>query len=327
MMLAATKGIETMSTSRPNRLRRSELATPASSTKMIEKAAASEADLVFLDLEDAVAPSVKPSARKNIVAALNELDWGATIRSYRINAVDTEWCHDDLIEVVTGAGANIDVIIVPKIKGPRELWFVDDTLTQLERKLGLEVGRIGIEVLIEEVEALMNMEQIVTASPRLEAVILGVGDLSASQGMRLGHIGVSDGDAALQYPGDVWHYARNRMIVAARCAGVDAIDGPYANFASPAGYETSASMFAALGGVGKWCIHPSQIEIANKVFAPTPEEIEQAVGAIKAVAEAEARGAGSANFNGMMIDAATTRLFQVVVDRAAQCGLLEGAQT
>ncbi len=309
-------------TERPNRVRRSELSTPGHSTKMIAKAAASDADLVFLDLEDAVAPSAKPGARKNIVAGLNELDWGRSVRSYRINSVDTPWCHDDLIEVVTGAGANIDVVIVPKIKGPRDVWFVDDMLTQLERKLSLGVGRIGIEVLIEEVEALQTVDQIATSSPRLEALILGVGDLSASQGMRSVHIGATDGDEAIRYPGDIWHYARQRMVVAARSAGIDAIDGPYANFAKPDGYEKSAATFAMLGGVGKWCIHPSQIEIANRIFAPTKEEIDEALAAIQAVQDAEAQGLGAANFNGVMIDAATTRLFQVTVDRARQCGLI-----
>jgi len=307
---------------RPQRLRRSELSTPATSPKMIAKAAASDADLVFLDLEDAVAPAQKAGARKNIVDGLNDLDWGNTIRSYRINGVHTPWCHDDVIEVVTGAGPNIDVIIVPKIKGPRDVWFVDDLLTQLERKLGLEEGRIGIEVLVEEVEALACVEDVCRSSDRLEAVILGVGDLSASQGMRLGHIGVTDGDRALRYPGDVWHFARNRMIVAARAAGIDAIDGPYANFTNPDGYERSAAWFSMLGGVGKWCIHPSQVAIANRVFAPTAEEVDEAQKAVAAVAEAEARGEGAANFNGMMIDAATTRLFQVTLDRAAACGLL-----
>lgn len=305
-----------------NRVRRSELSTPATSTKMIAKAAASAADLAFLDLEDAVAPSEKEGARKNIVAGLNELDWGRTVRSYRINGVHMKWCHDDILEVVTGAGANIDVIIIPKIKGPREVWFVDDMLTQLETKLGLEVGRIGIEVLIEEVEALASVHQIAACSPRLEAMILGVGDLSASQGMRLGHIGVTDGDDLVKYPGDVWHYARNQMIVAARCAGIDAIDGPYANFANARGYELSAATFSMLGGVGKWCIHPSQVELANRVFAPTAAEIKNAQEVVQAVKESEARGEGAASLNGVMIDAATTRLFEVTLDRARQCGLL-----
>lgn len=308
---------------RRSRVRRSELSTPGHSAKMIAKAAASDADMVFLDLEDAVAPAAKVPSRKNIIDGLNELDWGTKIRSFRCNAIGTEWCHDDIAEIVTGAGANIDVVMVPKIKGPREVWFVDDLLTGLERKLGLEVGRIGIECLIEEVEALQTVDEIARCSPRLEALTLGVGDLSASQGMRLGHIGVTDGDAALRYPGDVWHYARTRLIVACRSAGIDAIDGPYANFTSPEGYEKSAGTFSIMGGAGKWCIHPSQVEIANRVFAPTPEEIAMAQGAIDAVAAAEADGEGAASFNGMMIDAATTRLFQVTIDRARQCGLIE----
>ncbi len=308
---------------RPERIRRSELSTPGHSEKMIAKAAQSEADMVFLDLEDAVAPSAKVGARKNIVAGLNELDWGTKIRSFRCNSVDTQWCHDDIAEVVTGAGANLDVIMVPKIKGPREVWFVDDLLTQLELKLGLEVGRIGIECLVEEVEAVQSVDEIARCSPRLEALVLGVGDLSASQGMRLGHIGVSDGDQALRYPGDVWHYARTRLIVACRAAGIDAIDGPYANFANPGGYEKSAATFSMMGGVGKWCIHPSQIEIANRVYAPTQAEIDQAQAAIDAVTAAEAAGEGAANVNGMMVDAATTRLFQVTLDRARQCGLID----
>ncbi len=306
-----------------DRIRRSELSTPGHSEKMIAKAAQSDADMVFLDLEDAVAPSAKVGARKNIIAGLNDLDWGDKIRSFRCNSVDTQWCHDDIAEVVTGAGANIDVIMVPKIKGPREVWFVDDLLTGLEKKLGLEVGRIGIECLVEEVEAVQTVDEIARCSPRLEALVLGVGDLSASQGMRLGHIGVTDGDDAIRYPGDVWHYARQRLVVACRSAGIDAIDGPYANFANPTGYERSAATFSMIGGVGKWCIHPSQIEPANRVFAPTPEEIAEAQGVINAVAEAEARGEGAATFNGMMIDAATTRLFQVTLDRARQCGLVE----
>jgi citrate lyase subunit beta/citryl-CoA lyase len=307
---------------RAHRLRRSELSTPGTSTKMITKAAGSAADLVFLDLEDAVAPVQKAGARKNIIDGLNDLDWGRKTRAYRINGVHTSWCHDDLIEVVTGAGAHLDIIIVPKVKAPRDVWFVDDLVTQLERKVGLEVGRIGLELLIEEVEALACVEEICRSSDRLEAVILGVGDLSASQGMRLRHLGVTDGEGTIQYPGDIWHFARNRMIVAARAAGIDAIDGPYANFANAKGYECSAAWFSMLGGVGKWCIHPSQVDIANRVFAPTPEEITEAQEVVAAVRDAEARGEGAANLNGMMVDAATTRVFEVTLARAEQCGLL-----
>jgi citrate lyase subunit beta/citryl-CoA lyase len=301
----------------PLRLRRSELSTPGTSEKMMTKAAASDADLVFLDLEDAVAPNQKAGARGGIVTALNSLDWGTKTRAVRINGVHTPWCHDDVIEVVTGAGANLDIVIIPKVKAPRDVWFVESMLAQLEDKLGLVPGGIGIEVLIEETEALARVDEIAASSPRLEALILGVGDLSASQGIRLGHIGMSDE----RYPGDLWHYARNRMIVAARANGIDAIDGPYANFRNPDGYRRDAQWAATLGAVGKWAIHPSQVPIANEVFSPTAEEVEQARSVIAAVRDAEQGGEGAANLGGTMIDAATARIFQTTLDRAELIGL------
>jgi len=295
------------------RLRRSELSTPGTSEKMMAKAAVSDADLVFLDLEDSVAPAEKEGARRLVADALVQHDWGRKTRAVRINGVHTRWAHGDLIEIVTAAGACLDVVIVPKVKAPRDVWFVDSLLAQLEDQLGLD-HRIGIEILIEETEALARVEEIAGCCPRLEALILGVGDLSASQGIRTGHIG----DADDRYPGDMWHYARNRMIVAARANGLDAIDGPYANFRNPDGYRKEAGWAATLGCVGKWAIHPSQIELANEVFAPTEAEVERAREAVEAVRAAEAAGAGAADLGGMMIDAATARIFQVTLDRAAQ---------
>jgi citrate lyase subunit beta/citryl-CoA lyase len=294
------------------RLRRSELSTPATSEKMLAKAAASDADLVFVDLEDSVAPAAKPGARALAVEALTGLDWGGKTRAVRINGVQSEWALDDLVEVVTGAGTHLDVVIVPKAKAPRDVWFVETVLTQLEAKLGLD-RRIGIEVLIEEAEALSRVEEIAGCSPRLEALILGPGDLAASLGMRLGHIGVA-GD---RYPGDVWHHARARMIAAARANGLDPIDGPYADFRNPDGYRREAGWAATLGCVGKWAIHPSQIEVANEVFAPTADEVARARAAVDAVQAAEADGAGAAQAGGVMVDAAPARLFQVTLDRAA----------
>ena len=279
---------------------------------MIAKAAVGAADLVFLDLEDAVAPQEKESAREPIIAGLNELDWGTKARAVRVNGPHTTWCHDDIIEIVTRAGSHLDVIIVPKVKAPRDVWFVETLLDQLEQKLRLPPGRIGIEVLIEEVEALACVEEIARCSPRLEALILGVGDLSASQGIRTGHIG----DSGQRYPGDMWHYARNRMIVAARAAGLDAIDGPYANFRNDDGYRREAGWAATLGAVGKWAIHPSQIPLANEIFAPTEAEVTQAREAVAAVEAAEAAGEGAASLGGIMIDAATARIFGTVLERA-----------
>jgi citrate lyase subunit beta/citryl-CoA lyase len=297
---------------RPMRLRRSELSTPGTSEKMMVKAAASDADLVFLDLEDSVAPGEKKAARALVAGALVTHDWGATTRAVRINGVHTPWAFGDLADVVTGAGRALDVVIIPKVKAPRDVWFVETLLQELEADLGLD-RHIGIEVLVEETEALARVEEIAACSPRLEALILGVGDLSASQGIRTGHIG----EAGDRYPGDMWHYARNRMIVAARAHGLDAIDGPYANFRNPDGYRREAAWAATLGCVGKWAIHPSQIDLANEVFAPTAEEVEQARRAVEAVREAETAGSGAASLGGMMIDAATARIFQVTLDRAA----------
>ena len=311
-----------MSMPSPNRLRRSILATPATNLRMIAKAAVSAADVAFLDLEDAVLPADRPQARQNIIETFNGLDWGRTARAFRINPVDTHWCHEDLTEVIAGAGANVDVVIVPKVHGVRDVWFVDDLLTQLEKKHGLQPGRIGLEVLIEEAEALGDVHTICGASSRLEAVTLGPGDLAASLGMRLGHIGVTDSGRAGDYDGDVWHYARSQLIVAARAHGLAAVDGPYADFSSPGGFRQAATWFATLGGVGKWCIHPSQVEIANEVFAPTASEIAEARAVIEAMRSAETLGQGAASLDGTMIDAASIRSFEVTIQRARDAGLI-----
>jgi citrate lyase subunit beta / citryl-CoA lyase len=297
------------------RLRRSELSVPASNPKMMEKAVASPADLVFLDLEDAVAPAQKPAARKNAIAALRELDWGKKVRAVRVNGADTQWAHDDVIEVVEGAGAKLDIIIIPKPKAARDVWFFDTLLTQLEMKLGLQ-NRIGLEALIEESAALSRVEEIAGASPRLEALILGFGDLSASQGVRLGIAS----DPALRYPGDIWHHARVRMISACRANGIDAIDGPFGNFRDSEGYRREATWAATLGAVGKWAIHPSQIELANDVFAPTPQEIENARKMSDAYQAATREGAGAAGAGGMLVDAVAVRIFEGVLERARLTG-------
>jgi citrate lyase subunit beta/citryl-CoA lyase len=299
---------------RPTRLRRSELATPGSNEKMMIAAASSAADLVFLDLEDAVAPGLKAKARSLVVAALNELDWGNKTRAVRINGTDTPWCLDDLLEVVGGAGDRVDVIIVPKVRGARDVYFIETLLEQLEFKFGLEPGRIGIEVLIEEVTGLAKVDEIAASSKRLEALILGFGDLSASQGVAAKAVaGGSD-----LYHGDIWHYARVRMIVAARANGIAAIDGPFADYRDDAGYRREAISSVTLGAVGKWAIHPNQIPIANEIFAPSAEEIAQAQAMIAAVREAEARGHGASTVAGVLVDAATIRMFEEVLAKAQQ---------
>src|SRR5580704_240113 len=297
------------------RLRRSELSVPASSIKMMEKAIASDADLVFLDLEDAVAPAQKEAARKNAIEALRIGNWGKKVRAIRVNGADTHWAHDDVIEMVEGAGEFLDVIIVPKPKAPRDIWFFDTLLNQLETKLHLK-RKIGLEALIEESAALANVEAIASCCPRLEALILGFGDLSASQGMRFG-VGT---DPANRYPGDVWHHARGRMITACRANGIDAIDGPFGNFKDPEGYRREATWAATMGAVGKWAIHPSQIELANDVFAPTSHEIESARKMSEAYQAATRDGAGAAGAGGMLVDAVAVRIFEGVLERARLTG-------
>jgi citrate lyase subunit beta / citryl-CoA lyase len=300
---------------RPLRARRSELSVPATSDKMMAKAAAGDADLVFLDLEDAVAPNAKAIARAGAVRALCELDFGSKTRAVRVNGTHTAWCLDDVVSVVGEAGDKLDVLIIPKVKAPRDVWFVDTLLTQLETKHGLEAGRIGLELLIEEVEALARVDEIAACCPRIEALILGVGDLAASHGMRGAHIGTST-----VYPGDIWHSARTRMIVAARVNGIDAIDGPFGEFRDTTAYEQQAQWAAELGAVGKWAIHPNQVGVANAVFSPTPDEIAQAQKVVGAMRAAEDAGEGAIAVDGTMVDAATARIFEVVLERAALVG-------
>jgi citrate lyase subunit beta / citryl-CoA lyase len=296
------------------RIRRSELSTPGSSERMIERAAKSNADLVFLDLEDSVAPNEKVSARAKVIDALNNLDWGKKTRAVRINNVETEYAYAEVVDLAEKAGDNLDVIIIPKVKAPRDLWFVDTLLSGIEMRLKRK-KRIAIEVLIEEVQALINVEEIARCTPRLEAIIFGPGDFSASQGVRFPAKG------APGYPGDMWHYARNKIVVAARAAGIDAIDGPFADFQDPDGYRREATWSSILGFVGKWAIHPSQIEIANEVYSPTKEEVARARKLAEVYAKAEAEGLGAVTFEGVMIDVASVRVIRNVIERADLIGM------
>jgi citrate lyase subunit beta/citryl-CoA lyase len=295
---------------RPRRLRRCQLSVPGSNERMIEKAAGLEVDYVFLDLEDAVAPSAKRQARGKVVAALNGLDWGKTVRSVRVNDLTTEYAHEDIIEVVEGAGANLDVIIVPKVLSAADVLFADKLLSMIEKKLGL-ARPIGLEVLIEEVEAMMRVEEIAAASPRLEALIFGMGDYSASQ-----HVDMGEFMGRGIYPGDIWNYQRHKLIIAARSHGLAPVDGPFPDFRNPERYRTECERAKVLGCVGKWAIHPAQIEIAQEVFSPTAEEIARARAMRAAFDEALANGLGAVQFEGQMIDIAAMRFVNNVLDRA-----------
>lgn len=283
----------------------------------MRKAAASAADYVFLDLEDAVAPSEKVHARSKVVTALTSLDWGRKTRAVRINNVETEYAYEDVIEVVEGAGDALDLIILPKVKSARDIWFVDTLLTEIETK-HRRTKRIGLEVLIEEVEALINVEEITRCSPRLEAVIFGPGDFSASQGVSTSVVGGADEGL---YPGDIWHYARNKIVIAARAAGVDPIDGPFAAFQDPDGYRREAVRSSTLGFVGKWAIHPSQIEIANEVYSPAQQDVDRARKLALAYEQAETQGLGAVAIDGDMVDAASIRLLRNTIRMADLIGM------
>ncbi len=301
---------------RPQRLRRSQLSVPGSSEKMLAKAAQSGADHVFCDLEDAVAPSAKVAARDTIAHALNNLDWGKKTRCVRVNDITTEWCHDDIITVVTAAGANIDTIMLTKAKSVSDVLFADALLGQLEQKLKLD-RPIGIEVLIEEIEGLQVVNEIARCSPRMEAVIFGMGDYSAAQG--IDPAAMSGG--AEDYPGDIYHYARFRIAMAARSAGIDGVDGPYVSFKDDAGYRVEAKRARALGLVGKWAIHPSQIQPALEVFSPHADEVARARRWSAAYTEAEARGLGAVQMDGVMLDVAVIRLVKNTLVTADLIGM------
>lgn len=299
----------------PKRPRRCVLSVPGSSEKMMAKAAATEVDQILLDLEDAVAPNAKAAARGQVVDALNTFDWQAKVLCVRINDVQTQWCHDDIIEVVTGAGARIDTIMLTKTKCAGDVKFLHLFLDQLELKLGLS-KRIGIECLIEDVEGLMNVEDIAASSNRLEAMTFGMGDYSASQQMHLESVG-STGD----YPPDIWHYPRYKMTIACRAFGLDSIDGPYADFKDLATLASESKYALTLGMSGKWAIHPSQIAIAQQTFSPDSDALTTARKQKAAYEQALKDGLGAISVDGVMVDAASVRMLQNTLDRADLIGL------
>ncbi|HWZ59252.1 MAG TPA: CoA ester lyase [Gemmatimonadaceae bacterium] len=293
------------------RLQRSELAVPASRPEMFAKALKSDADYVFLDLEDAVAPSEKVAARTHAIQGLREHDWharGKTV-SLRINGLDTHYMYRDVIDVVEQAGDRLDTILIPKVGVPADVYMVDALLTQIEEAKGFETA-IGLEVLIETALGMANVEAIAQSSDRLEAMHFGVADYAASVRARTVSIGGLNPD----YPGDQWHAAISRMVVACRAYGLRAIDGPFGDFKDPEGYRAAGRRGAALGIEGKWAIHPDQIALANELFTPTSAEVDRARRILTAVDDAAAQGHGAAQLDGKMIDAASARLAQNIVN-------------
>ena len=282
---------------------------------MIEKALASDADGVFLDLEDAVAPNDKAVARGDVVRALRELDWRGRSKLFRANALDTPYFYRDLIEVVEAAGDSLDAVMVPKVNRPEDLHAVAVILTQLELATNLDAGKIQLQAQIESAEGLANADAIARAAPRLETLHFGPGDFAASLRMPQTSIGTRDEwDEA--YPGHRFHYAMQRIVVAARAAGVQVLDGPVADYGDEEGLRDSSLLARSLGFDGKWCIHPAQIPTVNGAFSPTEEEVEWAQRVVAAYEEANAAGSGSVSVDGQMVDAASIRMAQNTLDLA-----------
>ena len=293
-----------------SRLQRSELAVPGSSPKMFEKALNSAADYIFLDLEDAVSPNDKLTARANVIKALNEINWkekGKTI-SVRINSLDTHYMYRDLVELVEESGEKIDTILVPKAGTASDVYMVDCLLTQIETNKKLK-NKIGIECLIETALGMSNIKEIATSSERLEALHFGVADYAASLRARTTVIGGLNPD----YPGDQWHHGLSELVVTCRAYGLRAIDGPFGDFNDPDAYIEAAKRGAAIGIEGKWAIHPSQIELANKVFSPPKDEVDKAKRILDELEKAAKEGKGAAQLDGRMIDAASARMAENIV--------------
>ncbi len=320
----------------PSRLHRSELAVPGANIRMLEKAPGAGADIVMLDLEDAVAPADKPQARLNVIDALRREDWSGCSVSVRINGLDTPWCYRDLVDVVEEAGDRIDLIMIPKVGSAGDVHFVATLLTQIEDAMGLE-RRIGLSVLIETAIGMVNVDEIATACPeRMEAMVFGVADYAASLASHTTSIGGSTEaysvitDAAQdgtreRHWGDQWHYAQARIAVTCRAHGLRPVDGPYGDFGDPEGYLTAARRAAVLGFEGKWAIHPSQVELANSVFTPDAGTVARTRRIIAAMDEAARQGSGAVSLDGRLIDAASIRMAETLLGKVEQIEARNGA--
>ena len=293
------------------RVQRSELAVPGSSPKMFEKALKSAADFIFLDLEDAVSPNDKITARENVIKALKEMDWrgnGKTI-SVRINGLDTHYMYRDVVEIMCQAGEFVDTLLIPKVGVQGDVYMVDCMVNQIEQERKLE-NKVGLECLIETALGMVNIKEIAQSSKRLEALHFGVADYAASLRARTVVIGGLNPD----YPGDQWHHGLAKLVATCRAYGLRPIDGPFGDFNDPDGYIDAAKRGAAIGIEGKWAIHPSQIEHANNVFSPPAKEVEKAHRIIEELAKAAAEGKGAAQLDGRMIDAASEKMAENIIN-------------
>jgi malyl-CoA/(S)-citramalyl-CoA lyase len=312
------------------RLHRSELAVPGTNVRAMEKAPTLGADVVFLDLEDAVAPDDKEQARANVIEALGAHDWSDTAVSVRVNGLDTHWCYRDVLEVVEARGEVLDTMLIPKVGSTSDVEFVATLLDQIEQRNGWPTGRIGIHILIETAKGMANVEAIARARPdRLEAMVFGVADYAASVQARTTNIGGANPDYAVltdadeagarqTHWGDQWHFGISRMVAACRAEGLRPIDGPFGDHTDADGYRAAARRAAALGCEGKWAIHPSQISLANDVFTPADTEVERARRILQAMEDAAKQGQGAVSLDGHLIDAASIRMAQNLMTKVEQ---------
>ncbi len=310
------------------RINRSELAVPGSQPKFFEKSAASDADVIFLDLEDSVAPDDKPQARKNVIQAINDLDWGRKTLSVRINGLDTHFMYRDVVDVLEQTGGRLDLIMIPKVGTAADVYALDMLVTQIEAAKG-RAKRLGFELIIETALGLNNVAAIAAASRRLESLHFGVADFAASTRARTTIIGGANPDYAVltdraedapreTHWGDQWHFAIARMVVAARANGLRPVDGPFGDFNDPDGYRAAGKRARALGCEGKWAIHPSQVALANEVFSPSAKEVDKARRILTAMKQAQAEGRGAVALDGRLIDLASIRQAEALVRKADQ---------
>lgn len=312
----------------PARLNRSEQAVPGSNLRFLEKAAQGNADMVFLDLEDAVAPDQKEQARKNIIEALHDLDWSGKTVSVRINGLDTHYCYRDVVDIMEQAGDKVDLLMIPKAGTAADIYAIDMLCTQIEAAKGYKT-RVGFEMIIETALGMQNVHEIAAASKRNESLHFGVADYAASTKARTTNIGGPNPDYVVltdalengereRHWGDMWHYAIARMVVAARANGLRPIDGPFGDISDAEGYKAQAMRAAILGCEGKWAIHPSQVDLANEVFSPSEKAIAQAKAILDAMVEAQKKGLGAVTLNGRLIDIASIKQAEVLVKTAEQ---------
>jgi malyl-CoA/(S)-citramalyl-CoA lyase len=317
---------------RSTRLHRSELAVPGSNRRMLEKAPRMGADVVMLDLEDAVAPDDKQRAREQVIEALRELDWSGCSVSLRINGLDTHWCYRDVVDVIEHAGAHVDTVLIPKVAGAGDVHLVATLLAQIEAAVRLP-HTIGISVLIETAAGMHNIDAIAAACPeRMEAMVFGVADYAASLQSHTTSIGGSTAaysvrtEEGAQHWGDQWHYPLARIAVACRAHGLRPIDGPYGDFGDPEGYRVAARRAAVLGYEGKWAIHPSQVPLANEVFTPDAAAADKTRRIVAAMAEAAREGRGAVSLDGRLIDAASLRMAETLLHKLEQIEARESAR-